>query len=61
MAAKDKGLIPTGLFIKSLNVMIDDQEKRLSALRSRVPNTVLLALFAIAAVAGAFCRVSRVG
>ena len=51
MAAKDKGLIPTG---GSLNVMIDDQGKRLAALRSRVPNTVLLALFAIAAVAGAF-------
>ncbi len=54
MAAKDKGLIPTGLFIQSLNVMIDDQEKRLAALRSRIPNSVLLALFAIAAVAGAF-------
>lgn len=54
MAAKDKGLIPTGLFIQSLNVMIDDQGKRLAALRSRVPNIVLLALFAIAAVAGAF-------
>ncbi|MGC1825875.1 MAG: hypothetical protein WA723_09585, partial [Pseudolabrys sp.] len=38
MAAKDKGLIPTGLFIQSLNVMIDDQGKRLAALRSRVPN-----------------------
>ena len=54
MAAKDKGLIPTGLFIESLNVMIDDQGKRLAALRSRVPNIVLVALFAIAAVAGAF-------
>ena len=38
MAAKDKGLIPTGLFIESLNVMIDDQGKRLAALRSRLPN-----------------------
>lgn len=54
MAAKDRGLIPTGLFIESLNVMIDDQGKRLAALRSRVPNIVLLALFAIAAAAGAF-------
>ena len=54
MAAKDRGLIPTGLFIESLNVMIDDQGKGLAALRSRVPNIVLLALFAIAAVAGAF-------
>ena len=54
IASKDKGLIPTGLFIESLNAMIDDQEKRLTALRSRLPNSVLLALFAIAAVAGAF-------
>jgi hypothetical protein len=54
VATNDKGLIPTGLFIASLNVMIDDQGKRLAALRSRVPNIVLLALFAIAAVAGGF-------
>jgi hypothetical protein len=53
-ASKDSGLIPTGLFIQSLNEMIDDQGKRLSALRNRVPNSVLLTLFAIAAVAGAF-------
>ena len=53
-ASKDRGLIPTGLFIQSLNEMIDDQGKRLSALRNRVPSSVLLTLFAIAAVAGAF-------
>lgn len=37
--------------------MIDDQGKRLAALRSRVPNIVLLALYGVAAVAGAchFC------
>jgi hypothetical protein len=54
VASKDKGLIPTGLFIASLNEMIDDQGKRLSALRNRVPNIVLVTLFAIAAVAGGF-------
>jgi hypothetical protein len=54
MVAKDKGLIPTGMFIQSLNEMIDDQGKRLSALRNRIPNSVLLTLFAIASVAGAF-------
>ena len=53
-ASQDRGLIPTGLFIQSLNEMIDDQGKRLSALRNRVPSSVLLTLFAIAAVAGAF-------
>ena len=54
MASKDKAFVPTGLFIQSLNEMIDDQGKRLSALRNRIPNSVLLTLFAIAAVAGAF-------
>ena len=54
MAATDKAFIPTGLFIQSLNSMIDDQEKRLAGLRNRVPDIVLLALFAFAAVAGAF-------
>ncbi len=54
MAFKDKGAVPTGLFILSLNEMIDDQGKRLSALRNRIPNSVLLTLFAIAVVACAF-------
>ena len=54
MASKDKGAIPTGLFIQSLNEMIDDQGKRLSALRNRIPNSVLFTLFAIAVAAGAF-------
>jgi hypothetical protein len=54
MAAKDNGMVPTGLFIQTLNEMIDNQGKRLAAARNRVPNIVLLALFGIAAVAGAF-------
>jgi hypothetical protein len=54
MAAKDKGLVPTGLFIQTLNEMIDNQEVRLTALRNRVPNIVPLALYAIAAVAAGF-------
>jgi hypothetical protein len=54
IAAKDNAMVPTGLFIQTLNEMIDNQGKRLAALRSRVPNIVLLSLFAIAAVAGAF-------
>ena len=44
MAAKDNGVVPTGLFIQTLNEMIDNHEKRLTALRNRVPNVVLLAL-----------------
>ena len=53
-AAKESGMVPTGLFIQSLNEMIDDQEKRLTAIRNRVPNIVLLALYGIASVASAF-------
>jgi hypothetical protein len=54
MSAKDTGIVPTGLFLQSLNEMIDDQEKRLTALRNRVPNVVLLALYGVAIVAAAF-------
>ena len=54
MASKDKGLIPTGLFIQSLNTMIDEQAKRLSGLRNRIPNSVLFTVFVVAGVAGAF-------
>jgi hypothetical protein len=53
-AAKESGMVPTGVFIQSLNEMIDDQAKRLAAIRNRVPNIVLLALYGIAAVASAF-------
>ena len=54
MAAKDKSLVPTGLFIQALNEMIDNQGKRLAAVRNRVPNIVLLSLIGFAAFAGGF-------
>ena len=54
LAKKDNGMVPTGVFIQSLNEMIDDQGKRLAALRNRVPNVVLLGLFAIASIADGF-------
>jgi hypothetical protein len=47
-------MVPTGLFIEALNDMIDDQEKRLSALRNHIPNIVLLSLLAITAIACGF-------
>ena len=34
--------------------MIDSQRKRVSAIRSQVPNEVLIALYGVAAMAGAF-------
>ncbi len=54
VAAKNNGMVPTGLFIQSLNEMIDNHEKRLIAFISSVPNIVLVLLYAIAMVAGAF-------
>jgi hypothetical protein len=54
VAAKDNAMVPTGLFIQSLNDMIDNQEKRLSAVANRVPNIILMALYGIAIFAGAF-------
>jgi hypothetical protein len=54
VTVKDNGMVPTGVFIQALNEMIDDQAKRLSALRNRIPNVVLLGLFGIAAVACGF-------
>ena len=53
-AAKNNNAVPTGLFIQSLNEMIDNQEKRLSALRNDIPGVVLLALFCITATACGF-------
>lgn len=49
-AAKDNGMVPTGLYIQALNEMFDDQESRLTAFRNRVPNIVLWALYGIAVV-----------
>jgi len=54
MAAADNGMVPTGLFIQTLNETIDDQAKRLNALRNRVPNIVPSALFAVAIIVGGF-------
>jgi len=47
-AAADPGMVPTGLYINSLNEMIDDQAKRLAYFRARVPDLVLMILYAIA-------------
>lgn len=54
LAAKDQGMVPTGLYIQSLNEMIDIQTERVQAYRTRLPTVVVVALFGIAAVAGGF-------
>ena len=53
-AAADPGMVPTGLYINSLNEMIDDQARRLAYFRARVPDLVLMILYAIAVVAIGF-------
>ena len=52
-------MVPTGLFINTLNEMIDNQEKRLTAARNRVPNIVFLALYGIALIAAALIGYDR--
>jgi hypothetical protein len=54
VTAQDKAIVPTGIFIQSLNEMIDNQGKRLSAAFNQIPDTVLLALYGIAAIATGF-------
>jgi uncharacterized membrane protein len=51
---KDNAMVPTGLYIQALNETFDNQEKRLTAFRTHVPNTVLLALYGIAILAIGF-------
>jgi hypothetical protein len=54
VAAKDAALVPTGVFIQSLNEMIDNHGKRLAAAQNRVPNIVFLSLYGVAIFAFAF-------
>ena len=61
MAAKDSGIVPTGLFIQSLNELIDDQEKRLTAVRDRVPNIVILRFMGSPWLQGLFRLCRRTG
>jgi hypothetical protein len=53
-AAADPSVVPTGLFIQTLNDTIDDQAKRLAYYRARVPDLVLLTLYVIAVAAIGF-------
>jgi hypothetical protein len=48
---KDDRMATTGLFIQSLNNVIDTQAKRLAAMDNHVPESVLLLLFIVALMA----------
>jgi len=50
VAAKDNAMVPTGLFLQSLNEMIDDQEKRLAALNNRLPPIIVIVLYGVSIV-----------
>jgi hypothetical protein len=54
VAGKDSAMVPTGIFIQSLNEMIDDQEKHLVETLNLLPNIVLVTLYGVAAVSIAF-------
>lgn len=54
IAATNNAMVPTGVFVQSLNDLIDNQETRLTAARAHVPNIVLIALYCIAIVAITF-------
>jgi hypothetical protein len=50
VVGKDDRMSTSGLFIQSLNNVIDDHEKRLAAMENHVPESVLLLLFIVALV-----------
>jgi hypothetical protein len=52
--AIDNSMVPTGLYIQALNETFDNQEKRLTAFRTRVPAIVILALYGVAIMAMCF-------
>jgi hypothetical protein len=54
LSAKDINMVPTLLFVPTLNQMIDNQAKRLSELRNQIPDAILIALFGMAAVSCGF-------
>jgi hypothetical protein len=54
VVVKDSAMVPTGIFIQTLNEMIDNHAKRLAAAYNRLPNVVLIALYGVAAIASGF-------
>jgi ABC-type arginine transport system permease subunit len=54
IAAKEAHSLPVGLFIGSLNEVLDDNERRLAALQNHVPDTVTFLLFFVSIVALGF-------
>lgn len=54
VAAQEARSVPVGLFIQSLNELLDDNERRRVALENHVPEAVIFLLFFVSAVALGF-------
>jgi hypothetical protein len=54
VAATNPGMVPAGLYLQSLNELIDNQEARLTAFRRRVPPEVIWTLYGVSIVAVGF-------
>jgi hypothetical protein len=52
--ADNDAMVPTGLYVNTLNEMIDDQERRLTALRNQVPTIVIVGVYGLAFIAITF-------
>jgi hypothetical protein len=50
VTAKDSGMVPAGLFIQTLNQMIDANERRLATLYNHVPLIVLWVLYGVTVI-----------
>ncbi len=53
VAATDRTIVPTGLYMQTLNDMIDDHERRVVAAFNHLPGEVMLMLYGLALFTGA--------
>ena len=61
IANKDREVVPTGLFIQSLNEMIDVDAARIAARENHVPESVLIVLYAASLMSVACLSVTDTG
>jgi len=54
LSVRNDKMVPTGIYIQTLNDMIDNQGRRLSALRNYIPDLVMISLFMVAAISCGF-------
>ena len=54
VAATNNAMVPTGMYIATLNEMIDNQETRLTALHNRVPAIVIWSFYGVGTIAMGF-------